>query len=130
MFHFEGSFEFRQDEFDLTTDTDSGTFTNNNNTSAPPSRCSETNSNNDLAYSTNDSAFSIDQIEEESRSLSAFSGQTNPIRRSQSYSEFSADTTVQSEARVDSATALESKKRPRPDSFNASEVTRRLRLDT
>jgi hypothetical protein len=120
-FQFEGSIEINihQVDFDLTTDTDSGTFTNNNNISPPSSRSSDINSTNDQAYSPNDSAYSINQIDEDTRSLSTFSGPANTIRRSQSYSEFS----------VDSATVRESKKRPRPDSFNTSEVTQRLRLD-
>jgi hypothetical protein len=130
-FQFEGSIEINihQVDFDLTTDTDSGTFTNNNYGSTPPSRCSDTNLTNDQAYSPNDSAYSINQIDEDTRSLSTFSGPANTIRRSQSYSEFSVDTTEKSETKVDSATVRESKKRPRPDSFNTSEVTQRLRLD-
>jgi hypothetical protein len=130
-FQFEGSFNFsiRQVEFELTTDTDSGTYTPNNNYSPPPSRCSDTNSTNDQAYSPGDSAYSINQIDEDTRSLSTFSGPANTIRRSQSYSEFSIDTTEKSETKVDSATTREGKKRPRPDSLNTSEETQRPRLD-
>jgi hypothetical protein len=129
-FQLEGSVEINihQVDFDLTTDTDSGTYTNNNY-SPPSSRCSDTNLTNDQAYSPGDSAYSINQIDADTRSLSTFSGPANTIRRSQSYSEFSVDTTEKSETKVDSATVRESKKRPRPDSFNTSEVTQRLRLD-
>ena len=98
-FQFEGIIEIdiHQVDFDLTMDTDSGIFSKNNS-SVLPSRNSDTTNQ--------DTPSLVNHIDDDSKSLSSFSSPASPIRRSQSYSEFSFITTEQLEANVD----LESKK--------------------